>query len=327
VSARRVESGIGYISRTFRVRLEWDHPDATPRSLIAKLPNPARLDDLDASGKRMFRREAMFHREVAPTAPVRTPLAFAAEVDANTGIAFLLFEDLSSLKSYSDGETVSLEKVQNCLAQLAALHALYWNSKELAEMDWLGHPALTGIDTISSEEFVRNWTSMVDSGAHELSPAHFRLAELLSGRMEMVYEALNAAPETLVHADLHQENLFFDGDDAVFIDWQLAERAPPAKDFAKLTAACLEPAQYASEAPALLRHYHSLLTGDGGVNYSYEDLERHIRLAMCHYMALMMSGADFAAQKARGTARTDFTRLRILPAAGRDEVIAEVEAL
>jgi aminoglycoside phosphotransferase (APT) family kinase protein len=55
------------------------------------------------------------------------------------------------------------------------------------------------------------------------------LAERLRGRLAQVVEPLAQGP--LIHGDLHLDNVIFDGDRAVILDWQTARVAPPVFDF------------------------------------------------------------------------------------------------
>ena len=330
VQATPLEGGNGYLSQTFRLAIGWtgDGSLGAPRTLIAKLPLPARLNAMTPDAVRMYRREAMFHREVAPEAPLRTPDAFVSELD-QSGAAVMVFEDLAGLDSFADDETVSVERVERSLVRLAGLHAMYWESLRLDQMDWLGHPAETGVDQVSAARFGRIWPRMVASGAYSLSPAQLHLGDMLRTKLDGVYEVLHAGPESLIHTDLHQENLFFDGVEPVFIDWQLAERASPAKDVAKLTASCLEPGTVGREQPALLRRYLEELRGLGVAGYSADELARLTHLATCHYMAitLFLDDRDFKGLAVNMEGRTDFTTSRVLAACDRDEVVAAVEGI
>jgi hypothetical protein len=326
--ATPLPGGYGFMAQTFRLEMEWHSGAGAPATLIAKLPVPERLPELEPGHRRMFRREAMFHRDVAPGAPIHTARAYAAELDPNTGTSVLVFEDLQALTACTDSESLSFERVEACLTQLAALHARYWQSAKLASMGWLAHPAKTRVDEVPVSDFRRGWPRLAASGAYELSRIHLRLGELLSERMDGVYDALHAAPETLAHADLHQENLFFDGDEPTFIDWQHTARAAGAYDVAKLTASCLEPGKFASEQPRLMQHYFEELQRRGVAGYSMPELERDVHFATCHYVAslLFLDERDFAALRGN-TARQDFTSQRVLASSGRDEVVAVVEGL
>ncbi len=331
VDATALDGGYGYLSRSFRLRVRWtgEGADGAPPTLVAKLPLQARLGAMTPDAVRMYRREAMFYRVVAPDARLRTPKAWVAEFDERTGAAVMVLEDLGAMESFRDDETVSIDRVETALVRLARLHARYWNGDELDRMDWLGRPAVSGVDQVSAERFGALWPQLVNSGAYELSSIQLRLGELLRTKMDGVYEALHAGPESLIHADLHQENLFFDGSEPVFIDWALAERANPAKDVAKLTASCLEPGTARWEQGGLIRRYVRALDAEGVAGVSFEEIERFVHLAMCHYLATLsfLSDRDFAALAEQPEARTDHTSSRVVAACNTEEVLAVVEEI
>lgn len=342
VRSTPIEAGYGYLSKAFRLELTWEGAGAesAPHTLIAKLPLPARVADANASARRMYRREAMFHRVIAPDAPIRTAKAWVTEVDEDSGLATLVFEDLGAFETFEDDETISVERIERALIQLAGLHARYWQNDGLETMDWAAHPAVTGVDQVTAEHFAASWPGLVSSGAYELSPTQLRLGELLGEKLDAVYEALHAGPKTIIHADLHQENLFFDGVEPAFIDWAATERANPAKDVAKLTASCLEPGTIQQERPALIRTYWDELNrriaqpgaaGDeGGAAISLADLERYIHLAMCHYLGMMtfLSDArDFAALAANPETRSDFTTSRVIAACDDEALLTTIEGV
>lgn len=347
VLATPLDGGNGYLAQAFRLEIGWNGvgSEEAPRTLVAKLPLPARLEAMTANAKHMYRREAMFHRVVAPVAPMRTPRTWVSELD-DSGAAVMVFEDLGRLESFADDETISVERVKRSLVMLAGLHAFYMQSPELDGMDWLAYPAKSDVDQVSAARFDAIWPYMVASGAYELSTAQLHLGEMLRTKMDGVYEALHAGPESLIHADLHQENLFFDGVEPVFIDWALAERASPAKDIAKLTASCLEPGTIGREQPGLLRRYMEELrnraagaisTEERGPNVrsglSFDELSNLTHLATCHYMAMALflgdrlGHRDFFAMASNTEGRTDVTTSRLVAACDRDEMVAAVERI
>ncbi len=331
VEVTELDSGYGYLSTVFQLSLQWRGVGANdaPTTLIAKLPLQDRLDAMTPDAVRMFRREAMFHRLIAPEVGLRTAKAWVTEIDEESGAATLVYEDLGWMETFDDDDNISVERIERALVELAQLHAKYWNSSELGEFDWLARPKLTGVDQVSADRFTRFWPELVASGAYELSPAQIRLGELLSEKLDSVYEAVHAGPEALTHSDLHQENIFFDGDNPAFIDWALAERANPAKDVAKLTSSCLKPGTVSKQQPQLIRAYLAALS-TYGIDVSFSEFERYIYLATCGYLAsltFLSDDPDFAGLAASPETRTDFTKSRVIAACDRDEIVSVVEAL
>ena len=148
--------------------------------------------------------------------------------------------------------------------------------------------------------------------------------------MDAVYDALHAGPESLIHADLHQENIFFDGNNPAFIDWALAERANPAKDVAKLTASCLEPGLVGELRPGLIKRYLQELRAYGTKEISESELNRYVNLATCGYLAgmtFLSEEPDFDSLVANPETRTDFTKSRVIAACDSEAILATVEAL
>ena len=184
VRATALDGGYGYLSRTFRLSIEWDGTrdvDA-PTTLIAKLPIQARLDDMTPDAVRMYRREVMFHRLVAPQVTLRTAKVWAAEFDDSLGAATLVYEDIGWMQSFEDDETVSVERIERALIELASIHASYWCSPELDDFDWLARPALTGVDQVPAVRFRVLWPRMVESGAYALSSTQLRWANCSATR-------------------------------------------------------------------------------------------------------------------------------------------------
>ncbi len=331
VTATELGGGNGFLAGIFRLKLQWSGAGASdaPETLVAKLPLPSRLKNMVPEAERMFRREAMFHRVVAPGKPLKTAKAWVAEIDEETRAGTMVFEDMSRYDSFTDDETVEVERIENALDQLAAMHARYWRrTEELESMDWLAFPAKTGVDEITTERFAEFWPKLVSSGAFELSKTHLRLGELLSEKLDGVYEALHNGPESLVHEDLHQENLFFDGNETIFIDWAAAERSNPAKDISKLTASCLEPGTVARHQPALIKRYAKALAAHGVNETSAAEIERYTLLGTCHYLGMgFLDDRDFEWLAANPKHRSDFTGQRIVAACDREELVAAVEQI
>lgn len=332
VKAKPLDGGNGYLAKSYRLHVGWagERASDAPETLAAKLPLRARLDAMTPDAVRMYRREAMFHRVVAPQVPLRTAKAWVAELDETSQAATLIYEDFGWMQSFEDDEDVSAERVEKALVELSGLHASYWLSKELEGFDWLAYPSKTGVDQVPAERFKKRWPRMVESGAYPLSKAQLKLGEMLSEKMDGVYEALHAGPESVIHTDLHQENIFFDGNNPAFIDFALAERANPAKDVAKLTVSCLKPGTIGREQPELIRSYLKELKRHDIEPPSLKDFERYVHLATCHYLAMAVfldDSKDFDELVANPETRSDFTASRIVAACDREEVLAVVEAI
>ena len=84
-------------------------------------------------------------------------------------------------------------------------------------------------------------------------------------------------PVTLMHGDLRLDNLFFEGERVLFIDWQLVRRGPPMYDIAYLLSCGLTDEASAHE---LIESYHRALVREGVTDYSLQQAWLDYRLAL-----------------------------------------------
>ena len=82
-------------------------------------------------------------------------------------------------------------------------------------------------------------------------------------------QSLAAGPTTLLHYDLRLDNLMFDADSVIFIDWQLTRRGHPAYDVAYFLSSAVTDGD---SAVPLLQDYHRALVEHGVTDYSLDQL-------------------------------------------------------
>jgi aminoglycoside phosphotransferase (APT) family kinase protein len=134
------------------------------------------------------------------------------------------------------------------------------------------------------ERYARSATTFLERYGDGLPRAVRNVVELLRSRLARVLAALHEGPQTLVHADLHLDNLIFDGRGSgrsvVVLDWQTASVGPPAWDLALFLFGSLTPEDRRAGEGALLDRYLTLLAAHGVDGYSAESLRRDCRLAL-----------------------------------------------
>lgn len=101
-----------------------------------------------------------------------------------------------------------------------------------------------------------------------------------------ILSELAAAPATLIHADLHLDNVTFGGPNtATVIDWQGIARGPAAYDLAVFLAGALDPDVRRAAESTLMRGYHQTLVQHGVSGYGLNDLLHDYRLALLCILA------------------------------------------
>ncbi len=113
-----------------RARLRYrDAGTSGPRSVIVKLPRTQ--ETRTAVNNAMYSREVEFYRRLAPGIGMSIPHAYYSAVDADSGDYVLVLEDFPTLRAGKNEDGASASEARVLLAEMAALHARWWGSREL----------------------------------------------------------------------------------------------------------------------------------------------------------------------------------------------------
>ncbi|MET7770893.1 phosphotransferase [Nocardia sp. NPDC005366] len=210
--------------------------------------------------------EVRFFSEFADRIPVDKPRHFYAGIGSN-GDGLLLMEDLSERASFgraASGESFTVEMVAQILEQQATLHALFWESPELEERDWL-NPAVDDlrgliINFILSKD---NWDKQVGARS-EVVPESVRDRDAVIEALRRMWAFNDTLPRTLLHGDPHQDNCFITRDGVpALLDWQTAQAGVWAHDVTYTIIGCLSIEDRRASLTGLLDGYLNALAGKG----------------------------------------------------------------
>lgn len=292
------EGGPGIAGQHARLGLAYDRAEAgAPHTVFAKfsMTDPEVRQALH--GYKMFLREVKFYRELANQVPIRTPRCYYSDLDMETGECVLLLEDLSGWKGGSFVAGCSPREAESVVRELARLHAAWWESPRLAQLDY------AEADSANFEwfraTFLQNWEPFLARTAGRLPAGLAEASERVARRVPEVLTRLNhAPPRTLFHYDPHLDNLFFrttdDGGLSVAaIDWQLYFIGRGVYDVAYFLAGNLSPDTRRSHEAGLLRMYHELLLEGGVRGYPFEDCLDDYRLFLLEGLFRMVFNAVY----------------------------------
>jgi fructosamine-3-kinase len=253
VATERCGADFGLFSEVYRCVLTGRQ---APASVVVKLWDTA----AQASG-----HEVDFYREFAPGLPLRLPRCFHAAADAATLRGVLVLEDLRGARQGDCLEAFDTPAALAFAGDLARLHAAWWDSPRLGA-PWLPRSGPLQRDHAWHTE--RRPRALERFGA-ALDPLlrrcieHSEVVQALSG------ELLADAAPTLLHNDLHLDNVLFLPPDAApaLLDWARCCAGPAACDLCELAFAMARPedgdtvlAAYSAE---LLPRLGPRLTADG----------------------------------------------------------------
>jgi hypothetical protein len=235
VTSFRIGEGAGMASLLWRFALTYessnDTPITAPGSVIVKLAtdDPHRLFIMQSA--KFYAREVLFYQQLAANAPVRVPGCLHAEIDAETSLFLLVLEDVGQLRQVDQLSGCGFADAIGAIRTLAKLHAHYWE-KDLGNLATTFLPMNDGFN-----QFVvpmlhqQNWPA-ARNAQPDLWPEN--VSTFLDGFVDKVPQILEGlmGPNTLIHNDFRVDNLLWDGDDIVVLDFQMASIASGMLDFA-----------------------------------------------------------------------------------------------
>lgn len=254
----------------FNATLELVHDSSTlPARVFLKLPpvEPERRGRLDWAS--MGEREVRFYRDLAPHIGFRVPTVFVGELDPETGEFLLLMEHVDSGELTLPDPTAGLgvDLVEAALRDFAELHAHFEvRSRRRSEVPWLRPSGRT------SDYGSRLLRQGIDSGA-TLSSAFVDVAEAYIADRDLLQDAWELGPTTVLHGDAHIGNVFVDGALARlgFFDWGLMTVGSPLRDISYFLTMTLDPAARAATERDLIDIYLSARGHFGAAEISRDD--------------------------------------------------------
>jgi hypothetical protein len=252
-----------------------------PRSLIAKLPmaetaqfsgyravqerDPARM-------QRYYERavrEVRFYREVGAAF---APRMYYADSDDASRRVVLLLEDVSGGRQGDVLRGCSVNDAAHVIEELAAFHVRWWGERAPTR----DFPRFSGdlgarqeLYDHQIEPFLAQYGAALPVGARTIIAG-------LRSRLAAVAEALYGGPQTLIHSDLHLDNMIFDppADErsVVVLDWQTVSVGPPGSDVAFFLYDSLAVEDRRAAETMLLDDYVRLLSTHGARTYTMQEL-------------------------------------------------------
>lgn len=196
--------------------------------LVAKQGSPVRGAFMQGAAQ----REALAYATLPRRAPLTLPTIVA--VDAPAGIIWMLPFPASKAASHWRADWNEAD-VRAVIADLARLHAAFWDSAEsVREWNWLLRPVTDDASRLLADGR-EGVTALAESGAYDdiLTPERVHRLLALARDPDPLLDALTDGPMTLLHGDAGFQNIAItrDGGERIWYDWQLVGWGPPALDW------------------------------------------------------------------------------------------------
>lgn len=253
--------GTGQMSDSFRLSLAWQGHDG-PATIVAKCPSHDAQSRAIAVALGSYAREVNWYSELAQRSAVARPHCYHAEI-ADDGLDFvLLLSDCAPAVQADQLAGAGEVQLRPAIAQLAALHAPFWNVDMVAAYPWLG---------ASSRALIESALPALAQGfaaryAGRLAPETLALAMDLTSNIG-AYLDWPVSATSVVHGDFRLDNLLFAPGGAMFVvDWQTVGVGCPYGDLAYLVGTSIaEPVVRAGSEMGLFDDYVRAVEGFGVV--------------------------------------------------------------
>ena len=305
----RLGEGEGMASLLWRFKLSYAESSKSPSSVIVKLATDDAHRLFIMQTAKFYRREVRFYDELAAEAPVRVPRCLHAAIDAETSLFVLVLEDMGNLHRVDQLVGCDFDHTIQALCTLAKFHAKWWAQ----DLSGLADTFVPMDDPFN--QFVvpilhgQGWPAARDARP-DLWPDE--VSAFLDGFVAKVPQILDGlmGPNTLIHNDYRVDNLLWDADEVVVLDFQMSSIASGLLDFAYFVAQSI-PKQIRKERfDDLLDAYLAELKANGVLIDRDVALERYRRALVFGIMwpLGLMGGYDTLDPRGRELADTMLER-------------------
>lgn len=312
-----ISEGVGLVGQVVRVTPHYDRPEeGAPVSLVAKFPSAIPENRFIGHMFRFYEREVRFYETIAAEVGIATPRRYYSDMDLERGDYVLLLEDLAPGRRLGDQvSSCPLEEAELAVREAARLHAAWWQSPRLEELDWMPYVD-DPINKAAQVPFQQAWEPFLHRFGDRLPSWLPEAARKLEGNIGNILERFARPPRTIVHGDYRLDNMFFGEEHGrpslAVIDWQITCRGRAVFDVAYFTCTSLDVELRRRHGLDLLRLYHRTLEEAGVQGYSFEECLTEYRMGafFCLVYAVITGGTmDWANERgaALATAMVDRT--------------------
>ena len=288
VEVRPMDGFVGAMGEVGIVSATYEGDTDLPAEFVAKCPLDNEFARLNAAVMLSYQRENGFYGHMASQVAARTnitiPKCFVNLFDPETHAATLLIERIhpASKGDILDGTT--FDRMNTLVGDLAGMHGAYWMDETLTEHDWLidwtAPTFLAGIPRTQE-----SWSSIREQFPQYHSGDLATMVGVFLADVPAWLGRFAQRPWTLIHQDYELDNVLFQDDGPVIVDWQSPMRSFPGMDLGWLLMASHNEETLAREAE-LLDHYRRGLAAAGGPDWSEEDLAEDLAWAAFFWVSV-----------------------------------------
>lgn len=214
-------------------------------------------------------------------------LSFIPELLYSFDDGTLVMQDLSEYKVRSKRTPCTYQDLEKVLHNMSIIHGHFWNDRRIPREQPHRFAEVIKYNMEQCWDLYFDRYHQLLGTAREDFLWFWENAELVSAVYQPDYG-------TLVHGDLHQENIL---DDHYIIDWQLSSFKTPAFDLSFFILQSLDPKERSTGEEGLISSYYDHLPASVKDEYSLKTLKLEYRACVTRSIlsSVMMIGPRFSA--------------------------------
>jgi hypothetical protein len=206
---------------------------------------------------------------------------YYGQADEDSSSVILLLEDFGHSRQGDVLLGCSIDEGLSVVDRILPLHAMWWGKTDDPILDAIPN-RLQDPDEFTAR-YRENIEPFLDIYGTRLPAALVAYLRVLGISLQAKLLELAAAPWTIIHGDLHLDNVLFNQDQAVVIDWQSVSKGPAMLDIAAFVCASLSPGDFDRGLSRLVRHYPDGLALCGVRGLDLDAMNRQLAHALIRF--------------------------------------------
>ena len=302
---RPMSEGVGMMATIEMLDLTYADGEG-PDTVVVKLPATNEANLGVALAFDLYRREALFYRDIAERTSASTPKMFFADATDAERFA-LVMEDLRAYRLGDQVQGCGLEDAMAAMTTLGELHAPFWDRVDRPEFEFIPYETPSTHGDALRDGSRAGWDPMVETFGDAVPEPMRAVRDRFLDAVPAMQSWLVQAPSTVVHGDFRMDNLFFGDDDGLdpmmVIDWQGCLRSKGVRDVAYFLTQSVPTDVRREHERELLERWHATLVEGGVEDYPFDTAwEDYRRAVLCVWIPVVVIAGTLDSSNERARA-------------------------
>lgn len=263
VGVERIAEGVGLLSVILRLTPTYSGSTSAPTTLVVKYPTDDAAQRFTADALAFYVREIVFYRDHAADAPFRTARCFAQGIEADSTDFTVVLEDIGGMRTLNQLDGISLADARVLIDKLADFHAQWWESPRIPELQGHFRPISNEVyDLVLPSLWDAGWAAVLEHTPEIVPAALAHVGTLWSEKCSWMLARM-MSPMTLLHGDFRADNLLFDGDEPIVLDFQIVGTGSGSYDLGYFVSQSIDSGVRSGHDEALFDGYLARLASHG----------------------------------------------------------------